>query len=118
MLKDLPPPTTFEQGERLKFGLMMVVGGIFCGLGAVALTVWFARLAFLLPAHQLPIIYILAGSLGGAIVGMMIVLISMAVGGPVGKLKVSATKEGATLEASDDDEPRRVPVIDGSGTVQ
>ena len=118
MLKDLPPPTTFEQGQRLMFGLMMVGAGIFCGLGAVALTVLFAWLAFKLPAHQLPIIYVLAGSLAGAIIGMMVVLISMAVGGPVGRFKLSASKEGATLEASDDDEPRRVHDNGGSGTVQ
>ncbi|MFZ4165322.1 hypothetical protein [Brevundimonas sp. NPDC058933] len=107
MLKNLPKPTTFEQGQRLMFGLMMVGAGIFNGVGAVALTIWFAWLAFKLPAHQLPIIYVLAGSLTGAIVGMMIVLISMAVGGPVGKLKASASREGVSLEASDDDEPRR-----------
>lgn len=106
MLKNLPKPTTFEQGERLKFGLMMVGGGIFCGLGAVALTIMFAWMAFKLPAHQLPIIYILAGSLVGAIVGMMVVLISMAVGGPVGKLKASASREGVSFEASDDDSSR------------
>lgn len=105
MLKNLPKPQTFEQGERLKFGLMMVGGGMFCGFGAIALTVMFAWMAFKFPTHQLPILYILAGSLAGAIVGMLIVLISMAVGGPVGKLKASASREGVSLEAAGDGEP-------------
>lgn len=118
MLKNLPKPDTFEQGERLKFGLFMVGGGMFCSAFAVAMTVFFAWLAFKLPLHQAAIIWILAGSLAGAIVGMLIVLISMAVGGPVRRgFSASVTKEGVSLSANGGDEPSRQSENDGSGAV-
>lgn len=81
--------------------------GIFCGLVALALVIYFAIAAVKMPAFTLTILWFLAFALFGYLVMQSIVMVAMAVGGPVGRFKVSATKEGASLEASDDDEPRR-----------
>lgn len=117
MLKDLPKPTTFEQGQRLMFGLMMVGSGIFFGLIGLAMTVVFVTLAFKFPGHREQILWIMAAITGACWIGQLAVTISMALGGPVGRFKLSASKEGATFEASDDDEPRSVSDNDGSGAV-
>ena len=98
----LPKATTFEQGQRQLFGLLMAASGIFVGVVALALLVFIGLLAFKFPDHRLTLIYILGGSLGAYLVMQSIVMISMAVGGPVGRLKVSASKEGASFEASED----------------
>ena len=108
MLKNLPKPISFEQGQRAKFGSLMAYAGIFCGLVALALVIYFAIAAVKMPAFTLTILWFLAGALFGYLVLQSVVMIAMAVGGPVGRFKVSATKEGASLEASDDEyEPRR-----------
>lgn len=105
MLGKLPPPTNFAEGQRARFGLLMVLFGIWSGVLSLAMTVFFGWLAFKLPAHQVTILYVLAGALAANQLGTMIVMVSMAVGGPVGRFRVSANKDGASLEASDDNEP-------------
>ena len=45
------------------------------------------------------IVNIFGWSLGGFIVAMIIVIVGLLAGGPVGRFKVSATRDGATLEA-------------------
>lgn len=97
----LPPPTTFAEGQRKLFGLLMVIAGLAYGVAAIAagcVIIWgnwpaeLARLRLLL----------IGGALGGSIVGTMCVTIAMAVGGPVGRFKASASKEGASFEAEAD----------------
>ena len=45
------------------------------------------------------IILIFGWSLGGFIVAMVTVIVGLLAGGPVGRLKLSASREGASLEA-------------------
>lgn len=105
MLKNLPKPTTFEQGERLKFGWLMVASGMFVGIVALALVVFFAWLSFKFPANRELILYILAGGFAAYLAMQSSVMFALAIGGPVGRGKASATKDGVSLEMIGDDEP-------------
>lgn len=105
MLKGLPQPKNFEQGQRKLFGLLMVASGMFSGAVALALVIFMSVLAYQFPTHRALILYVIAGGLAAYLIMQSIVMIAMAVGGPVGRFKVSATKEGASLEAAGDGEP-------------
>lgn len=50
-------------------------------------------------AEQHTIVTIFGWSLGGFIVAMMVVIVGLLAGGPVGRVKVSATRDGASVEA-------------------
>lgn len=89
------------------FGMLMAGSGLYFGLMGLAMTVVFIVLAFKFPNHRDAILWIMAGSLAACWIGQLTVTISMAVGGPVGRFKVTASREGASIEASDDDEPAR-----------
>ena len=94
----LPPPVTFAEGQRLVYGLLAAAGGIFCGAGAVvmvALLMWGRWSA----AEEHSIVTIFGWSLGGFIVAMIAVIVGLLAGGPVGRFKVSASRDGASLEA-------------------
>jgi hypothetical protein len=110
MLSKLPQPTTFEQGQRKMFGLLLVGSGMFAGISALGMVVFMATLAFKFTQERLVIVYILGGALFAYLVLQSIVMISMSIGGPVGRFKVSANKEGAAFEATGDDEPAQ-PVV-------
>lgn len=101
----LPYPTNFEQGQRKLFGLAMIGSGLFAGAVGLGLVGFVGVLAFKFPDHRELLIYGILGALGAYFLMQSIVMISMAVGGPVGRFKVSATKEGASLEATGDGEP-------------
>ena len=47
MLKRLPKPENFEQGQRELFGLLMVASGMFSGAVALGLVIFVSVLAFL-----------------------------------------------------------------------
>ena len=94
----LPAPDTFAEGQRLIYGLLAATAGIFCGLAAIAmiaLLMW-GRWS---PAEEHAIVAIFGWSLGGLIGAMIIVIVGLLAGGPVGRFKVSATREGASVEA-------------------
>jgi hypothetical protein len=94
----LPPPSTFAEGQRLVYGWLAAAAGIFCGLASVAmvgLLVWGDWSA----AEEHTIVLILGGALGGFIACMAAVMIGLLVGGPVGRFKGSATRDGVSLEA-------------------
>lgn len=94
----LPPPSTFAEGQRLVYGWLAAAAGIFCGLASVAmvgLLVWGGWNA----AEEHTIVLILGGALGGFIACMAAVMIGLLVGGPVGRFKGSATRDGVSLEA-------------------
>jgi hypothetical protein len=97
----LPPPTTFAEGQRLVYGWLVAAAGMFCGgtaLGLIAVLVWGGWPASLYGQ----IVTILGCALGGFIAAMGAVIIGLMVGGPVGRFKASATKDGATFEAEGD----------------
>jgi membrane protein DedA with SNARE-associated domain len=97
----LPPPATFAEGQRLIYGWLAAGAGIFCGACAVAMVCllmwggWSER-------EEHSIVVILGCTLGGFIAAMSSVIIGLLVGGPVGRFKGSAGREGVSLEAAGD----------------
>ena len=97
-MKSLPPPGTFAEGQRLVYGLLAAAAGAFCGACAVvtvSLLMWGNWSA----TEEHTIVTIFGWALGGFIVAMIAVIVGLLAGGPVGRFRVSATSEGATLEA-------------------
>ena len=100
-MRPLPPPQTFAEGQRLVYGLLAAAAGMFCGLAAVAMIAllmwggWSAR-------EEHSIVVIFGWSLGGFIAAMVAVIVGLLAGGPVGRFKVSAGRDGASLEAHND----------------
>jgi hypothetical protein len=97
-MKPLPPPGTFAEGQRYIYGLLAAAGGMFCGACAIAMVAllmwggWSAR-----EEHSIVIIF--GWSLGGFIAAMVVVIVGLLTGGPVGRFKLEATREGASIEA-------------------
>jgi hypothetical protein len=94
----LPSPLTFAEGQRYIYGLLAAAAGIFCGICAVAM------IALLMwggwsHAEEHSIVTIFGCSLGGFIVAMVVVIVGLLAGGPVGRFKVEATRDGASFEA-------------------
>lgn len=103
-MKNLPPPTTFAEGQRLVFGILVALAGMFCGgmaMAMIALLMWGGWP----PSEYHTIIVIFGWSLGGFIAAMSVVIIGLLVGGPVGRFKGSASKAGFDFEASRSDAP-------------
>ena len=97
-MTSLPPPQTFAEGQRYIYGLLPAAAGIFCGICAVAmiaLLMWGGWSA----AEEHSIVIIFGFSLGGFIAAMVVVIVGLLAGGPVGRFKVEATREGASFEA-------------------
>lgn len=94
----LPPPGTFAEGQRYIYGLLAAAGGMFCGACAVAMTtllMWGGWSA----AEEHRIVTIFGWSLGGFITAMVVVIVGLLAGGPVGRFKVAAGRDGASIEA-------------------
>ena len=97
---NLPGPLTFAEGQRLIYGWLAAAAGIFCGLAAVAmvcLLMWGGWSA----GEEHTIVIIFGCALGGFIAAMCAVIVGLLVGGPVGRFKGSATRDGVTIEAED-----------------
>ena len=95
----LPPPGTFAEGQRYIYGLLAAAAGMFCGACAVAMV------ALLMwgdwsPREEHSIVVIFGWSLGGFIAAIVAVIVGLLAGGPVGRFKMSATSDGASLEAA------------------
>jgi hypothetical protein len=96
----LPPPVTFEDGQRKLYGALMSMAGVCFGTASIAAAAviiwgdWPANLAELR-------LYFVGGALLLAGVGSIAVTVALAVGGPVGRFKVEVSKTGATIDASD-----------------
>src|SRR5438132_11729267 len=103
-MKPLPPPGTFAEGQRLVYGLLAAAAGMFCGacaIAMIALLMWGGWSA----AEEHSIIIIFGWSLGGFIAAMIAVIAGLLAGGPVGRFKMSATRDGATFEADAEAQP-------------
>ena len=97
-MKSLPPPATFAEGQRYIYGLLAAAAGMFCGACAVAmiaLLMWggWSR------SEEHSIVTIFGWSLGGFIAAMVVVIVGLLAGGPVGRFKVEAGRDGASFEA-------------------
>jgi hypothetical protein len=100
-MNSLPPPQSFAEGQRYIYGLLASAGGLFCGAAAglmVALLMWGGWSA----AEEHSIVTIFGWSLGGFILTMVIVIVGLLAGGPVGRFKVTASRDGASIEADAD----------------
>jgi hypothetical protein len=98
-MKSLPPPGTFAEGQRLIYGLLAAGGGMWCGccsVAMIALLMWGGWS----PQEQHSIILILGWALGGFIAAMIVVIVGLLAGGPVGRFRLSASREGASIEAN------------------
>jgi hypothetical protein len=98
-MKPLPPPGTFAEGQRLIYGLLAAAAGMFCGACAVAMV------ALLMwggwsPQEEHSIVVIFGWSLGGFIAAMVAVIVGLLAGGPVGRFRLAAGREGAMIEAA------------------
>ncbi len=96
-----PPPVTFAEGQRLIYGWLAAGAGMFCGLAAVAMICLLVWGGWSSPEEH-TIVIILGCALGGFIAAMSAVIIGLLVGGPVGRFKGSAGRDGVSLEAEDD----------------
>ena len=100
-MKPLPPPDTFAEGQRYVYGLLASGAGMFCGAASgvmVALLMWggWSR------SEEHTIVTIFGWSLGGFIAAMLVVIIGLLAGGPVGRVKLSASRDGASIEADNE----------------
>ena len=95
------PPSTFNESERRFYGRWVIAAGVCYGIAAVAgaaLIVWGDWPANLAKLRLIA----LWTAMAGATLGSVAVTIALAVGGPVGRFKVSASKDGAEIEAEGD----------------
>ena len=97
-LSSFPPPATFAEGQRLIYGWLAGAAGMFCGLAAVAL-ICLLMWGGWNHAEEHTIIVIFGCALGGFIATMSAVIVGLLVGGPVGRFKGSAGRDGVSLEA-------------------
>ena len=97
-------PSTFAESERALYGRLMAGAGVFAGLCALGMVITLAMMIFggYAPGQERLVLIIFGCSLGGFILAMVAVIIALAVGGPVGRFSVKATKEGAELSAEGD----------------
>jgi hypothetical protein len=98
MSRLFPPPGTFAEGQRQIYGWLAAAGGVFCGACAVAmvsLLMWGGWSA----AEEHTIVVIFGCALGGFIAAMSAVIVGLLVGGPVGRFRGSAGRDGVILEA-------------------
>jgi hypothetical protein len=98
-IRPLPPPVTFAEGQRLIYGWLAAAAGMFCGTCSV-LMVCLLMWGDWSPAEEHTIVVIFGGALGGFIAAMTSVIIGLLVGGPVGRFRGSASRDGVTLEAN------------------
>ena len=97
-MQALPPPGTFAEGQRLIYGLLAAAAGMFCGacaIAMVALLMWGGWTR----DEQHSIVVIFGWTLGGFIAAMLAVIVGLLAGGPVGRFRVAATRDGASFEA-------------------
>ncbi len=97
-MKQLPPPGTFAEGQRYVYGLLASAAGMFCGASAVAMVALLMWGGWSI-AEEHSIVLIVGWSLGGFIAAMIAVIVGLLAGGPVGRFKVAASRDGASIEA-------------------
>jgi hypothetical protein len=97
-VKKMPAPVTFAEGQRAIYGWAIAAAGIFCGAAfvAVILLLWLGGWDKASESQRIAAIALLGA---GFPTGMLSVIAALAVGGPVGKIKVS--KDQIEAEAND-----------------
>ena len=97
----LPPPVTFNDGQRKLYGILMSIAGVCFGLAAIAacaVIIWGTWPEGLAKLR----LYLVGGAMLLASLGSIAVTIALAVGGPVGRFKVAGKKDSFEIEAEGD----------------
>jgi hypothetical protein len=89
-------------GQRLIYGLLAAAAGMFCGACSVALISLLMWGGWTLD-EQHSIVVIFGWTLAGFIAAMIAVIVGLLAGGPVGRFRLSATRDGASVEADCDE---------------
>lgn len=96
-----PDATTFAEGQQALMIKLLARAGIAATgivLGLVGILIW----GGFDPKHQQLVIYIMAGVIGLYGLTNLAVVLSFAVGGPVGRIDLEATRNGIKAGASKD----------------
>lgn len=101
MIPQLPPPTTFTEGQRALFGCLVAASGMFFGGFAAFLVSIFVWGNWPTDRNE-QIIGILGWGFMIVLGIVAIVIVSLALGGPVGRLKGGLSKDGLQIEAEGD----------------
>jgi hypothetical protein len=100
----LPRPATFAEGQRELYGLLAALAGMFCGAAAIAM-VCLLYLGGWSKAEEHTIIVIFGVTLLGCILLMGAVIVGLLAGGPVGRFRLEASRDGVGLEADQSNGP-------------
>lgn len=94
----LPKPSSFPEGQRALYGWLIAAAGVFCGLAFAGLIMllWLGGWSQATEGQRIAAIAMLGA---GFPTGMLSVIIALAVGGPVGRFKLSAQPQGVEVEA-------------------
>ena len=103
----IPPPQTFAEGQRAIALWLMAAAGMFAGIMIVAILSVLIWGGWPDTLYRL-ILYIIAGAMAGFVISMVAVILALAVGGPVGRFRVSADRHGASFDVDDKDTPAAV----------
>ena len=98
MRRFFPAPGTFAEGQRLIYAWLAAAAGMFCGAAAammVCLLMWGGWSS----GEEHTIVLTFGWTLGAFIAAMTSVIVGLLVGGPVGRFKGSASKDGVSVEA-------------------
>jgi hypothetical protein len=109
----LPPPTSFAEGQRQLYGILAAGAGMFCGamaIGMICLLMW----GNWSPKEEHTIVVIFGWTLGGFVASMAAVIVGLLTGGPVGRFKLNAGKEGVGIET---DAAVNAPLVTTTTTV-
>lgn len=103
-----PPATTFREGQRALMVKLMSGAGIFCGLLAVWLVFEIKDVSWpeALRSQQLEL---LGWALIGAFCGMLMVIVALTIGGPIGKTQAKVDTELGSIDLNaqgDDSTPK------------
>ena len=98
MSRFFPAPDTFAEGQRLIYAWLAAAAGMFCG-AAAAMMVGLLMWGGWRPGEEHTIVLTFGWTLGAFIAAMSAVIIGLLVGGPVGRFKGSASKDGVSVEA-------------------
>lgn len=100
----LPAPTNFGEGQRAVFGCLVAFAGIAHFIFAAVVVAILVRGDWG-EEHYQQIIEILGWGMFLLLAIDAVVVVSLSLGGPVGRLKGKAGKDGFDFEASGDGEP-------------
>lgn len=99
----LPPPVSFAEGQRAVALWLMSAAGVFYGAGTVGIILLLWRGGWAPDTQSARIMWIAIIGLAYAL-GSIAVTLALAVGGPVGRFKLAAGRDGASAEVEDRDD--------------